>query len=169
MRNPLHQTTIAHKHVGKVVDDLMVWLIKLRRQRALGDSQPHRVRQPLPQRPGGGFNPRGIADFRVARRFGMQLTEVFYLFDGQIIARQMQQAVEQHRRVAVGENKAVAIVPLRVFRIVLKEIVPQHLCDIGHAHRRAGVAGVGFLDCIHTQGADGVSEFSTGHNVLLKQ
>ena len=69
MRNPLHQAAIAHKHVGEVIDDLMIWLIKLGRQRALGDSQAHGIRQSLPQRTGGGFHSRRIANLRVARGF----------------------------------------------------------------------------------------------------
>ncbi len=43
VRNALHQTAVAHKHPGIVVNNLMVRLVKLCRQRALGNRQPNRV------------------------------------------------------------------------------------------------------------------------------
>ncbi|STQ10155.1 Uncharacterised protein [Enterobacter cloacae] len=86
----------------------------------------------------------------------MQLAEVFQLFERQIVAGQMQQAVEQHRRVAVRENKTVAIVPGGVVRVVLQEIIPQHFGNICHAHWCARVAGIGFLHGIHAEGANGI-------------
>ncbi len=138
-------------------------LVKLRCQGAFGNRQPHRVSQPLAERAGGGLNARRIADLRVARRFGVQLAEVFQLLNRQIVAGEVQQAVEQHRGVTVGENKAVAVVPCRIGRVMLEEIVPQHFSDIGHAHWRAGMAGVGFLYRIHAQGADGVGKLFTRH------
>ena len=69
MGDPLHQTAIAHEHPGVMVNDLMAGAIKLRRQRPFGDGHPDGVRQPLAQRAGGGFHPRGIAMLRVAGRF----------------------------------------------------------------------------------------------------
>ncbi|MDU1521721.1 MAG: hypothetical protein E6905_04620, partial [Actinomyces sp.] len=44
--------SLVEEHGGEVIDDLMVWLIKLGRQRALGDSQAHGICQSLPQRTG---------------------------------------------------------------------------------------------------------------------
>ncbi|CCK15451.1 hypothetical protein BN136_1461 [Cronobacter universalis NCTC 9529] len=156
MRDTFHQAAIAHKHIGIVIDDLMARAVKLRRERFLGNRQTHGVREPLAERPGGGFHARRIADFRVARRFGVQLAEVFQLFHRQVVACEVEQAVEQHRRVTVGKNKAVAVVPRRISRVVLEEAVPQHFGDIRHPHRGAGVAGFGFLYRIHTQRANGV-------------
>ena len=45
-------------------------------------------------------------------------------------------------------------------RVVLEESPPQHLGDVRHAHRRARVAGIGLLDGVHGQGADGVGKFA---------
>ncbi|CCJ89366.1 hypothetical protein BN132_1294 [Cronobacter turicensis 564] len=156
MGDALHQAAVAHKHIGIMIDDLMARTVELRRERFLGNSQTNRVRQPLTERPGGGFHARRIADFRVARRFGVQLAEVFQLFHRQIVAREVQQAVEQHRRMTVGKNKAVAVIPCRVSRVVLEEAVPQHFGDIRHPHRGAGVTGFGFLNRVHAERADGV-------------
>ena len=44
-----------------------------------------------------------------------------------------------------------------------EKIVPQHFGNIGHAHRCAGMSGVGFLDRIHTQRTNGIGKLFTGH------
>ena len=166
MGNPLHQAAVTHKHVGVVIDNLVVRLVELCRQRTLGNRQPDRICQPLTERPGGGFHARRIANLRVPRGFGVQLAEVFQLLKRQIVTGQVQQAVEQHRGVAVGENKAVTVVPGGIVRVVLQEVVPQHFGNIGHAHRCAGMARIGFLHGIHAEGADGIGELFTGHSSL---
>ena len=84
----------------------------------------------------------------------MQLAELLQVVDRQIVAGQVQQGVDQHRAVAVGEHEAVAVGPLGVGRVVAQVVVPQHLGDLGHAHGRARVAGVGLLHGVHGQGAD---------------
>ena len=96
MGNPLHQAAVTHKYVGIVVDNLVVRLVKLCRQRAFGNRQPNRIGQPLTEWSGRCFHPRRIANLRVPRRFGVQLAEVFQLLKRQIVAGKVQQAVEQH-------------------------------------------------------------------------
>src|SRR5690606_30502225 len=70
------------------------------------------------------------------------------------------------RGVPVGKNKTVAVVPGRIGRVVLQEVVPQHFGDISHTHGGARVAGIGFLYGIHAEGANGVGELFTGHSSL---
>ncbi|MNT95736.1 hypothetical protein D3C72_2376720 [compost metagenome] len=79
----------------------MAWLVELGGQGAFSDRQPDSIRQPLTERSGGCFDARRIAKLRVAGRFGMQLAEIFDLRQRQIIAGQMQQAVQEHRGVTV--------------------------------------------------------------------
>jgi hypothetical protein len=43
---------------------------------------------------------------------------------------------------------------------VLHVVVPQHLGDIRHTHRGTRVTGIGFLNGIHTQRANGVGKLS---------
>lgn len=78
----LHQTAIAHKHIGVVVNDVMARLVKLRAQRALGNRQTDGVRQTLTERPGGGLYARRVANLRMTRRFRMQLAEVLISSSG---------------------------------------------------------------------------------------
>ncbi|CAM6364341.1 Uncharacterised protein [Klebsiella pneumoniae] len=101
MRNAFHHTAVAHEGVGVVVDDIVSRTVELRRQGFLGDSHPDRVSDTLAQRTGGGFHACGVTDFRVTRSFGVQLAEVFQLFNRQIVASEVQQAVNQHRTMAI--------------------------------------------------------------------
>ncbi|SXE21908.1 Uncharacterised protein [Klebsiella variicola] len=101
VRDAFHHAAVAHEGVGEVVDDVVARTVELRRQGFLGDSHPDRVSDTLAQRTGGGFHARGVADFRVTRGFGVQLAEVFQLFNRQIVASEVQQAVNQHRTMAI--------------------------------------------------------------------
>ncbi len=92
----------------------------------------------------------------------MQLAEVFQLVDGQVVAGQVQQRVDQHGAVAIGEHETVAVGPLRVGRVVLEVLAPQRYGHVGHAHRGAGVAGLGLLNGIHSQRADGIGHHRGG-------
>ena len=114
-----HQAAIAHKGVSVVIDDIVVIAVELVGQNLLGQCHTHGVGDALTQRAGGGLNARRVAVLRVARSLGVHLTEVFQLFDGQIVAAQVQQRVDQHGAVAVGQDKAVAVSPVGVGRIVL--------------------------------------------------
>ena len=45
----------------------------------------------------------------------------------------------------------------------------EHLGDVGHAHRRAGMPAFRFLHGVHAEGTDRVGEFETaGHAGLLQ-
>ena len=98
----------------------------------------------------------------MAGRLRVQLPEALQLVHRQVVAGQMQQRVQQHRAVAVGDDEAVAIRPLRMRGIVAQVPVPQRDRDFGHAHRHARVAALRGFDRIHRQGADGVGEQGIG-------
>ncbi|VGQ05312.1 hypothetical protein SB6094_03719 [Klebsiella quasivariicola] len=153
VRNAFHHAAVAHKGVGVVVNDVVARTVKLRRQGFLGDSHPDRVSDTLTQRTGGGFHARGVADFRVTRGFGVQLAEVFQLGYRQIVASEVQQAVNQHRTMAIGQDKTVPVSPRRIVRVMVQEITPQHFGNVSHTHRGTRVAGFGFLYSVHAQGA----------------
>ncbi len=151
-----HQAAVAQEDVGVVVDDDVAVAVELGRQQLLGQRHAHGVGEALAERAGGGLHARGDADLGVARRLAVQLAEVLQLLQRQVVAGQVQQRIEQHRGVAVGQHEAVAIEPVRIGRVVLQVPVPQRHGDVGHAHRRAGVARVGLLHGVHGQGADRV-------------
>ena len=144
-----------------MIDDVVTFLVELTGQRFFCNRHTDGIGDALSQRAGGGFHARRIAVFRMPRGFGMQLTEGFQILDGQIIAGQMQQGINQHGAVTVGKNKTIAVGPVRISRVVRHEIIPQHFGDIRHTHGCARVAGIGLLYSIHTQCAYGISELFT--------
>ena len=118
MRDALHQAAVADEHIGQVVDDREAGAVELGGQQALGQRHADRVGEALAERAGGGLHARRDADLGMAGRLRVQLAEVLQLLHRQLVAGQMQQRVQQHRAVAVGQHEAVAVEPARVGRIV---------------------------------------------------
>jgi len=58
--------------------------------------------------------------------------------------------------VAGREDEAIAIRPVRIGGVELHDLGEQYRRDIGDAHRQARMAGIGLLDRVHCQGADGI-------------
>ncbi len=162
MRDALHHAAVARERVRPVVDDGMAGPVELRRQQPLAQRHADGVGQPLAQRPGRGLDPRRDPVLGMAGRLRAQLPEAAQLVHRQVVAGQMQQRVQQHRAVAVGDDEAVAIRPPRIGGIVAQVPVPQGDRDFGHAHRHARVAALRGFDRIHRQGADGVGEQGIG-------
>jgi hypothetical protein len=151
-----HHAAVTHHHVGAVVDDRMTGPIKAGGEQLLGQRHAHRVGQALAERPGGGFHAGRDADLGMARCLAEQLAKVAQLLDGQVIAGEVKQRVEQHRAVAVAQHETVAVDPRRVERVVLQVPAPQRHRRVGQAHRCARMPGVGLLHGVHRQGADGI-------------
>ena len=86
----------------------------------------------------------------------MQLPELFDLRHGQVVAGQVQDGIQQHGGVAVGEYEAIPVRPAGVGRVETQEVIPQDLGDVGHAHGGAGMAGIGLFNRVHAEDADGV-------------
>ena len=91
----------------------------------------------------------------------MQLTEVFQFFHRQIVTGEVQQAVDQHGAVAVGQHEAVTVSPGRILRVVLQEITPQDFGNVSHTHRGTRVTGFGFLYCVHAQRTNSIGKLFT--------
>ena len=92
----LHQAAISQEDPGEVVYHVKIGTIELCCQRLFGNGHTHGIGDSLTQRTSGGLNARRITVFGVSRRLAVQLTEVFQLFHGQVIATQVQQRVNQH-------------------------------------------------------------------------
>ena len=161
----LHEAAVPQKHPGVVIDHLVALAVVAGGERLLGNRHAHRVAQALAQRAGGGLDPRRVAVLRVAGGLAVQLAKVLELLHRQRVARQVQQRVDQHGPVAVGQHEAVPAGPLGVGGVVAEIVVPQHLGDVRHAHGSAGVAAVGPLHRVHAEGADGVGEVGSRWHV----
>ena len=133
-----------------------------RGQQAFGQGHAHGRGQPLAQRAGGHLHAHIQVIFRVPRSLGTPLTKIFNLFQRQVIAGQMQQAVEQHGGVPVGKHKTVPVGPAGIGGIMPKHVPPESLGHVGHAQRRAGVPGTGFFNGVHGQDTESIGALSAG-------
>jgi len=84
------------------------------------------------QRTGRRFDARGVAKLRVTWSLRGKLPKVLQIADRYFVACQMQQRVQQHRAMPIGQHKAVAIRPERVNGIVTQMLSPENFGDFGH-------------------------------------
>ena len=156
VRDAFHQVAVAAEDVGVVVDDVVGVAVVDGGEMLLcgGDADGHA--EALAERAGGDFDAGGLAVLGMAGRVRAPLAELLELRHRQVVAGEMQRAVEQRRGVAVGEDEAVAVDPLGVGGIVLHELVIEQVGDGRAAERGAGVAGVGLLNSVDGEEAEGV-------------
>lgn len=83
----------------------------------------------------------------------VERAEFLHLFQRHIVAAQVQPAVEKHRAVAAGEDRAVAVDPARTLRIMRQSVPEEHGADLGAAEREAEVAGRAGADRIDGEAA----------------
>jgi hypothetical protein len=92
----------------------------------------------------------------MSRGAAAKLAEALDFLQGQVVAAQVEQAIEQHRAVPGGQDEAVAAEPAGVGRIVAHEAGEQQVAERGGAHRHPGMPRVGFLHRVDRQYADRV-------------
>ena len=155
-RDALLEVAVGADDVGAVVDDLVAGPVELAREAALRDGHAHAVDEALAERAGGGLDARRDAVLRVARGDRAPLAEALEVVEGDRVAGQVEHRVQQHARVAGGQDEAVPVRPGGVRGRVAEVLRPQGEGHRGHAHGRARVPGVGLLHAVDGQGADGV-------------
>ena len=150
------QAAVAGEDIGVMIDQIVT---ELCRQPPFRQCHAHRRGQTLAQRAGRRLDPLGMAVFRVARRDGSPLAEVPDLLQRHVlIARQVQQGIEQHGRVAVRQHEAVAIRPVGVLGVELQVVAEQHRGRVGHAHGGARMARIRRVHRVDGQRADAVGQ-----------
>ncbi len=147
--NTLHQATVAQKYPGLMVHNVETGLIELRGQHFFGQRHANSIRNALPQRTGSRFDRQVRLVLRVTCGAIAQLTKISNLIHRQVVAGQVQQAIQQHRAMTVGQDETIAVGPMRIAWIVLEVIVPQHFGNIRHTHWRAGVTRICGLYRVH--------------------
>jgi len=92
----------------------------------------------------------------MSRRLALPLPELLQIIESEIVAGEVEDAVQQHRRVSGGEDEAIAIEPGRVGGIVAQMLRPENVGKGCERHRRARVSRVRFLNGIHGENSDRV-------------
>ena len=168
--DPLHEVAVADDRVHMMPDHLVLRTVERRRQEGLGDGHAHAVGEALPKRTGGDFDAGSVTTLGVPGRPAAPLAEVLDVVQGEIVARHVQQRVEQHGAVARAQDEAVAIGPVRVGRIVAQMPRPEDVGHGGRPQRHAGMTGLGLLHGLDGQDSDRVDrqliEFRHAAHVL---
>ena len=88
----------------------------------------------------------------------MKLPEALDFLHWQIVAGKVQQGVNQHRTMSIGQDEPIAVCPLRICGVVAQVMYPQYLSYFRHAHRHSRMPRIGFLHSIHRQCANSAGE-----------
>ncbi|CSB15621.1 Uncharacterised protein [Vibrio cholerae] len=71
MRNAFHQTTVTHKHISEVVNDVVTRFVELRRQCFLSNRHTYGIGDALAEWARSRFDARCITVLWVTRCFGV--------------------------------------------------------------------------------------------------
>jgi len=124
-----HHVAVAHYPVRKMIDDVEAVAVIARSQICFRHCHAHAVAEALTKRPRCHLDTRCDTTFRVTRRDTAPQPKLLELFERQVVAGEMKQAVQQRRTMSRREHKAIAVKPMRVGRMVLEQTRPQH---VGH-------------------------------------
>ena len=139
-RDPFLEIAIRADGVDKVVENRVVGAVEFGGQVGLGDRHSDAVCKALAEGTGRNLDTRRHPALGMPRSARAPPTEVLELLDGQPIAGQVQQGVEEHAGMPGGQHEPIAVRPAGLRGRVAKVSRPQ---DVGHrcrAHRRAWVA-----------------------------
>ena len=91
--------------------ELVPWTVVARRKVGLSDCHAHRVADALPERAGRGVNAGSDATLRVSGRLAPPLTEPLDLIEGQVVARQVKQRVEESGSMSGRKDESITVPP----------------------------------------------------------
>ena len=168
-RDSLHQAAVSANGIDVVVEDVEARPVVAVGEPLLGDGHAHAGRDALSERTGGGLDARDPVILGVPRGLAVELAKMADVVEGHrrlpqpLVVRvhrlgpgEMEHGPEQHRGMTVGEHEPIAVGPDRVLRIEPHHAVPDRVDQRRQRHRRAGVSGIGLLDRVHRERADGI-------------
>ncbi len=139
-----------------MIDDAIA---EARIQVSLGHGHAEGIGDALAERTGGHFDAELRIVFRMAGTVRSEFAEVAHLLQRDVfVAGEVEQAVEQHRAVAIGEHHAVAVRPGRIGGVKAQVAGVECGGDLGHAQRHALMAFGGAHDGVDGKKADGMRQ-----------
>ncbi len=117
------------------VDDRQLRLVEARREHLRGERHPHGGREAGAQRAGRELDARGVAQLRMPRRLRSPLSKALELVHRELVPREMQERIEEHRCVTAREERSdPAVRPIGLCGVETQEVVPEDECEVGRAH-----------------------------------
>jgi hypothetical protein len=162
---PSIKQPVADEAVRAMVDDVVARPVEVRSKQPLRDRHADGVRESLAERTGRRFHTWCQSHLRVAGCFRVQLAEALDLLDRQVVSREMQKRVKQHRAMTVGDHEAVAIRPFGVCGVVDEMALPERDGDLGHTHGHARMAAFRRFHGVHRECAYRIRELGSGYVV----
>src|SRR5207244_7456061 len=92
----------------------------------------------------------------VPGRMAPELPEALDFLERQVVAGQMEYAIEKEGAVPGREHEAIAIRPRWILRLVTQESRPQDEGGVRHSHRHPGMTGLRLFDRVQREEANGV-------------
>ena len=155
-RDALLEIAIGTDGVYPVIDQRMVRPVEFRGQATLGDRHSDAVRKALAEWAGGCLDARRQPEFGMAGRARAPLAEGLEVVEGQVIAGQEEERIEEHARVSCREDESVTVGPIGPVRGVTQKSGPQDVRHRRGSHRRPWMSRVRPLDRIDRQRPNGV-------------
>jgi hypothetical protein len=156
MRDPFHEVAVAADEVRVVVDDAVSVAIERSREVRLRHRESDGVPNTLSEWSRRRLDTRCMAVLGMPRCFAAPLTELLEVVERELVAAEIERAIDEHRCVASREHEAIAVGPMRISRVVSHVPREQHVRKRRECHRRPRVARVRFLDAVHGERADGI-------------
>ncbi len=144
-RRGLPRLALLAVAVGEDAEDLSGLVEAVEAQRE-GDPEAHR--ESLPERAGRDLDPRRAPHVRVALELGADLAEPHEVLEREVGVLRERRVLDR-RRMALAEDEAVALRPVRVVRVVAKDPVVERGDDVGRRQRGVEVAGLGDREHSH--------------------
>ncbi len=157
----LHEVAVAHEREGAVVDEILAEPVA---QMRLGEGHPDARGEALTEGPGRGLDAQVLLDLGMTCGGSLELPEVLEIVERHGESTEMEQRIQQHRGVAVGEDEAITIRPRRIPRVDREILPPQHRCDVCHTHRCSGMPRIRTLHGVHGQESNGVGDVLLDHS-----
>ncbi len=99
VRDAFHHVAIAGDEVDVVIEDCLV-AVEYRGHVRFSDSHSNRIADSLPEWASRRLDAGGVAVLGVARRLALPLAKLLQIIEGEIVAGEIEHAVQQHRSVA---------------------------------------------------------------------
>ena len=155
-RDAFHQVAVAANSEDAMIEQARLVAIEARLEMLRRHRHADRVADALAERAGSGLDAGDAPVLGMARSFAAELAELLDVVERDVVAGEIESAVEQHRAVAGRQHETIAAEPFRIFRVVAHEARVEQVRDRRHAHRQSAMATVGLLHRVDRQHANRV-------------
>ena len=154
--DPLHEIPVSHQAERPVIDERVTRTVVAVGEPALRHRHADGVGRALAEGARRGLDARRQVEFGVAGGPAAPLAERLQVVEGEVVARQVQQAVEQRAAVARRKHETVPVGPVGRARVVAQVALPEDVRHRRGAERKSRVTRVRFLDHVDRQSPDRV-------------